>query len=257
MLAPSASASDLDLDPVQLFKCWRALQKLNTKETPIIPKSLSKTVDGLLISAPVFTQINSSTVQEIFSSSTNGELKARGLTYRSVDGSSKVLFWPLSTDSIDRQFSFKNAIETILSNESKALDRYLSEPRSNKIELLIEAQNNLSYLLRELRSHSEIPVEVRERFLGFQLNARKLHPTSTLVIENIEFDPSVNSRSSIGSFFGWQEDFQRSMNAISHAISTPYTPREFRVDPELLGPLSQATPLKVPPGSILNGRKSH
>lgn len=232
VINPTSYPSDLDLEPAALFKCWRALKKLNTRETPLIPTDF-------------VTKINSTSVKKIFDSSSKSDLKARGLGYRSIDGTLKVLFWPLSSDSSNQQISFRDAIESILKQELKAIENYLSKPKNEKLNLLLDAKENLAHLLKELKTNENIPPEITERFFGFQLNAREPSKSSDLTVQTIEFDPLVNGKSNIGSLFGWKEDFQVMIDAISKSIASDYTPKEFRVSPELL----ESYPLRVPKGS--------
>jgi hypothetical protein len=57
-------SADLDLEPVTLFKCWRALSKLNSPETPIVPTRFKKGAGQEAGVVPLFPQLNLATLKK-------------------------------------------------------------------------------------------------------------------------------------------------------------------------------------------------
>ncbi|MFM8268883.1 MAG: hypothetical protein ACKN9V_01750 [Pseudomonadota bacterium] len=243
---PITLSADLDLNPVMLFKCWRALKKLNTISTPTVPTKISKQTGNKTNQVPTFTKLNPKTVATLFEDTSPGVPKlVNGLSYRSVDGTPKVLFWP--------EMTHREAVETIIQSELTAIKNYLSNPKTQKLQMLLEAKENLQYLLEKLHSNSDIPQEITERFFGFKINATKAPLSSEIKVNSIDFNSTFTGKSPTGSSFGWAEEFQTMLDAISHSIHPKYRPEFYRIDQSLLDSLWIAPDLKAPRGSKIIG----
>lgn len=219
------SATDLDLHPVAIFKCWRALKKLNTKATPTIPTEISKKVGSRIVSVPTYPYLSSQQIKKMFEDyPEGGPAFASGLSYRTVDGSLRVLFWPQKIGPVENSISHRDAAETILKSELRAIKHYLSNPKNEKLQMMFDAEANLTGILNDLKNSSEVTKDITERFCGFQIRATRSNKNGEIKIDGIEFSKTFNGRSSIGPMFGWKEEFQEILKKVSNSISPKYRP---------------------------------
>ncbi|NBW97973.1 hypothetical protein EBR03_00230 [bacterium] len=245
---PLAKAADLDLEPVTLFKCWRALKKLNTAATPTVPQELTKKTHQQELKVPTYTYLRTAQLQKLFDLSAEGSQGlAKGLSYRTVDGSLTTLFWPAKA-KVESSITERDTIEQILKSELRAIENYLAKPRSEKLQLLLDTKENLTYLLQELKKSPGIPENIAERFFGFHLNLKRTS-SGAVTIESVDFNPALNGKSAIGSTFGWMEEFQAAVDNISHAIASKHRTALFRIDTTVFNTLYGPLKLKAPPGS--------
>jgi len=236
-----------------IFKCWWALKKLNTRKTPTIPTEISKKVDQQNLSVPTYKYLKPEQLKKWLSESPENETIANGLSYRTVDGSLTVLFWPNNKNPNGATVTHRDAIESVIRSELRAIENYLSNPRNEKLELLLDAKANLSAILDELKNNEQIPKDLTERFFGFQIRAKLPLSAAEVQIESIDFIPSLSGKPLIGPMFGWTEEFQAMINQISKSISPKSRPQMYRLDESIIS--SQWGPLKVkaPTGSQITG----
>lgn len=246
--SPLARGADLDLEPVTLFKCWRALKKLNTSATPTVPQELTKKSNRQELRVPTYTYLRTEQLQKLFDLSAEGtQGLAKGLSYRTVDGSLTSLFWPAKSEA-ESAIKEREAIEQILQGELRAIENYLAKPRHEKLQLLLDARENLTYLLQELKKSPEIPKNIAERFFGFHLKLSRAS-NGNVTIESVDFNPALDGKSSIGSVFGWTEEFQAVVDNISASIASKHRPVLYRVDSTVFNTLYGPLKLKAPAGS--------
>lgn len=245
---PGGLGLDLDLEPVTLFKCWRALKKLNTPSTPTVPPELTKKTNDQVLKVPTFTYLRSEQLEKLFElSSESSQGLAKGLAYRTVDGSLTTLFWPAKKNA-ESSILEREAIDEILQSELRAIENYLSKPRNEKLLFLLDTRRNLKALLQELKASPEIPKNIAERFFGFELKL-KVDPSGPVTIESVDFNPALDGKSSIGSVLGWTEEFQAVIDKIASAIATKQKPALYRVDSTVFNTVYGPLKLKAPPGS--------
>lgn len=248
VFSPLAKTADLDLEPVTLFKCWRALKKLNTTGTPTIPQELAKKSQQQELKVPTYTYLRTEQLQKLFDlSAKDTQGLAKGLSYRTVDGSLTSLFWPAKSEAASA-ITEREAIEQILQGELRAIENYLAKPRHEKLQLLLDAKENLTYLLQELKKSPEIPKNIAERFFGFRLNLKR-EASGNVKIESVDFNPALDGKSSIGSVLGWTEEFQAVVDNLSASIASKHRPVLYRVDSSVFNTLYGPLKLKAPAGS--------
>jgi hypothetical protein len=246
--SPWAQGADLDLEPVTLFKCWRALKKLNTAATPTIPQELVKKSSQQEHKVPTYTYLRTEQLQKLFDGATEGtQGQAKGLSYRTVDGSLNSLFWPAKSN-VESSITEREAIEQILQGELRALENYLAKPRHEKLQLLLDAKENLTHLLQELKTSTGIPENIAERFFGFHLKLNRAS-NGNVTIESVDFNPALDGKSSIGSILGWTEEFQTVVDNIHYSIAAKHRPTLYRVDTNVFNTLYGPLKLKAPAGS--------
>lgn len=235
-IQPASFAADLDLEPVHLFKCWRALKKLNTRQTPTIPKSFNDNSIGL---TPLLSRLEP---QDLAQSS---DSPWGGIVYRGVEGTPTVLFWPEHSKAIE----FKEVVGEILKSELRALDGYLENPRNEKLELLKEMKSNLDYLVSELKKSEQIPDAISERFYGFLIHADK--GTGSPKIKSIDFDLDLLKGSQKRVLFGWTEEVESMLQAIGKAVSPKIKPEVYRLNTLFFDSYLGPHAVKAPSGSRL------
>jgi len=217
-------SADLDLDPIHLFRCWRALKKLNTSPPPFFSTKLQPK-DIVQAQEPTWG----------------------GLVYRSVDGSPTVLFWPQKS----KETQHREAVIGVLESELKAVKQYLENPRNEKLGMLTDIQENLSHLLTELKSTGKISEAVSDRFFGFLVHTDKSADSSQSKIKSIDFDLNLIGSSKNRVLFGWIDEVQILLNSISKSISPKLKPEIYRVNSLFLDSYLGPNALKAPAGGRL------
>lgn len=217
-------SADLDLDPVHLFKCWRALRKINTGPPPFFS-----------------TKLQPKDIEQA------QENTWGGLVYRAVDGSPVVLFWPLKS----KETQHREAVIGVLESELKAVKEYLENPGNAKLTLLTDIQENLSHLLSDLKSGAKISEAISDRFLGFLVHTDKTAESSKRKIKSVDFDLNLIGSSKNRVLFGWIDEVQILLNSISKSISPKLKPEIYRVNSLFLDSYLGPDALKAPTGARL------
>jgi|LakMenEpi03Aug12_release.lakeMendotaPanAssembly.Ray.scaffolds.fasta_scaffold249925_2 hypothetical protein len=249
LAAPKVYSADLDLEPITLFKCWRALKKLNSSQPPTIPSSFQKTPGDTASTVPLLKKLDSSALEKAFETQKESHAKWGGLAYRGIDGSPTVLFWQMKSGSGAFETGHREAMLEILQSELKAVERYLSNPTNEKLSLFLDIKTNLRALVAELKINQKIPEGVSERFFGFLVNAEKLNLASVPRIKSIDFDSNLTGSLKNQAVFGRLEEVQAMITSISKSISSKHVPEVYRVSRSLLESYLGPHALKAPSGS--------
>ncbi|NBX92817.1 MAG: hypothetical protein EBQ85_06245 [Proteobacteria bacterium] len=239
---PRVFSADFDLEPVTLFKCWRALRRLNTKQTPVVPIKFQSIIDNSNFTFPIFTKMDATVLEK----QGPGENKWGGLVYRGVHGAPTVFFWPLKSSKSNLETHHRAAIIEILSNELKAIEHYLANPKHEKLSLLLEMQANYKYLLSEFKNNSQLPEGISDRFFGFVVQTEKKDFASGARIKSIDFDLNLIGSGKNRVFFGLMDELGVMLESISKSISPKLRPTLFRVNHELLNSYLGPNALKAP-----------
>jgi len=243
--------ADLDLEPVTLFKCWRALKKLNTRNTPTIPPEITKQVGEKVLSNPIHTHLNASNLKKIFEKSLpETEAVAVGTTYRTLDGSLTVLFWSPENKRVREDFSHQDVMKAVLQGELRAVNAYLAQPGVEKLPFLLDIQANLTGLKEEMEKNPQkVPEAVAERFFNFELKAIKSQLDGEISIKSIEFQKPSDGPSVQGPFFARAEEFQAVLDHVVKSISPKLRPALYKADASVLYSFSGRLQIQAPLGS--------
>ena len=179
----------------------------------------------------------------------SGPIELGGLVYRTVDGSLKVLYWPIQKRVGASGKGHREAIAEILGNELKAVEHYLSNPRNEKLPFLLDVKANYTDLLSEFKKNLEIPEKSSGRFFGFLVQAEKKGDSSDFKVKSIDFDLRLVGEDKMRSSFSLIEEVQGILNEISKSVSPKLRPEVYRLSPSLLESYLGPSALKAPAGS--------
>lgn len=248
----ASSARTMDIEPVELIKCWSTLRKISRVQPSLVPSSFQKIHEGNKISTSVVTKIGPHSINQLFDfqPAQEAQSKAFGLAYRGLDGRLSTLFWSKGKPDSPSFVSHREAIQQLLRSERDAIHIFLlKNPNSHAKQLLTEMKENLSHLLVEMDNNPKIPPAIAERFFPLIVEANKKEDHPRLSIAQIDIDPSILGGFSFSNSIVQIEETQAIIDFLARNQDSDFKPSRYRIPHSVLNSYLGPRALKAPAGS--------